>query len=208
MWDLGRRTGAAGLHRNHYTTYISSIQLHNLLLTEHSASVLKYSFKIHVEQDNNLNAGLRVPDAWTGAPEKGQKALREPSSHSFFAETSATLAIHWILWNTGKCCCSLDGQLCQGAAMQAEGGHNSQRKEHMAVLCGEHVHFNYGRTMLLHTTHSLGLWLSGTVCPYTCNMACFFFIIIFLTQLYNEQFNSFLSRFWVALAHCFYGSFL
>lgn len=80
------------------------------------------------------------------------------------------------------------------------------KEEHIAFLCGEHVHFNCWGTMLLHTTHGLGLWHSGTVCPCTCNMACLFFYYYFLARLYNEQFNSFLSCFWVALTFFFFSS--
>lgn len=78
------------------------------------------------------------------------------------------------------------------------------KEEHIAFLCGEHVHFNCWGTMLLHTTHGLGLWHSGTVCPCTCNMACLFFYYYFLARLYNEQFNSSLSCFWVALTFFFF----
>lgn len=66
--------------------------------------------------------------------------------------------------------------LVVSGSRRAEGGHDSQRKKHIAVLCGKHVHFNCWGTMLLHTTHGLGLWLSGTVCPCTCNMVCLFLL--------------------------------
>lgn len=171
---------ASGLHRNCYRTYISSTQLHNVLLAEHPASVLLYSFKICMEYDNNLNTGLAVPDAWTDAQEKEQKVLREPRSLSFFEKRC-----QWHLQSPKSpetpvsTAARHDGWLCPGAEARAEGGHNSQRKEHIEVLCGEHVHFNCWGTMLLHTTHGLRLWLSGTVCPYTCNMARLFFTIIF-----------------------------